>query len=474
MTIGKLRICPVNYFDLATLTDTPPMLAGSPVTNAQLSGRDLVAQSTGVSTQSIQGHFGGNGYLADSLFFFRHTAHGGLLRYLIFNSVNCTGGNLFLYSEDMVQAPWAKLAAAPSALSVTAPDGVSPMRKLVEDTSTGLHAVGQAVGATSGQPYTVSVYAQSAERTAIWFLIQDVSANNVFCRVNLATGAITSLATGGGSPPTAVSATAVSTPNPDGTTTWRAEIRFTSSTTSQWSGFVLIDGSGSSSYTGNGTSGVYLWGFMFSRTAVSVPYSMTTSAAEPDDGTYAIYDSGWLEVYQLVSLGNMEWMGNAPLGFSTTDMLASESAFCLYHPATGITGFRLTFTRCQYHYWQFGRIFIGKYVEAPYNPKLGMNYGWVSSTVQTRTKGATLRTNPGERWRELKVDMFYLDETQRPIWRDLAGQISLEKDVAVSVFPGYGGRKERDFVFNAQMSQHNPFGWTGQTMNETSYQFTEE
>lgn len=473
--MANLRIVPKNYFDLATLTESPAMLDGSSILNSQLVARDKVAQSAGLNTQTITGHFGGNGYLVDSLFLFRHTGHGGKLRFNVYNHQNCTHGNLFTKSEDFTHADWAKFNAQITAQSVTAPDGVTPMRKLIDDTNNTEHILYRASQAvTSGLAYFDAIYAQQGERTRVRIRIDDVATNTNFAEglFNLTTGVATVAGTGGASPPTAVSAVMTGIANPDGTTTYRCELRFTPAQTANYRCLHKLDNGTSSTYVGNGT-GLYLWAAMFGKGATATPYGMTDVTADPDDGTFALYDSGWLEIYQLVSLGNMEWMGNAPAGFSTTDMLASESAFSLFFPATGATGFRLTFTRCQYHYWQFGRIYLGKYVEAPYNPRLGMEYGWMSNTEQTRTKGATLRTRAGGRWREVTVDMFYLTEAQRPVWRDLAAQMDLSNDIALSVFPGYGGRQERDFVFNAQMVQHNPFGWNNLTLNETKYQFTE-
>jgi hypothetical protein len=190
------------------------------------------------------------------------------------------------------------------------------------------------------------------------------------------------------------------------------------------------------------------------------------------DRTVEVYNSGVVEIYPLTSMDNAEF-GFAPLGFSTDDVLGPESPYSLFFTAVTAASFRITLTRCQNAYWEIGRIFLGKYREAPFNPKWGMSFGWQSTGKQVRTLGGSLRTWAGERYRELKADMTYIRDTDRAVWRDLLGQIDLSRDVAISIFPGYGGRAERDGVFNAQLQQHSPFTWPQFSMNEVVFEFTE-
>lgn len=190
------------------------------------------------------------------------------------------------------------------------------------------------------------------------------------------------------------------------------------------------------------------------------------------DRTVEIYNSGVLDIYALTAVDNAEF-GYAPLGFSSDDVLGPESPFSLFFTAVVAASFRITLTRCQNAYWELGRVYLGKYREAPFNPKWGMTFGWQSTSKQTRTLGASLRTWVGARYRELKADMTYTRDADRAVWRDLLGQIDLSQDVAISIFPGYGGRAERDGVFNAQLQQHSPFSWPQFNMNEVTFEFTE-
>lgn len=190
------------------------------------------------------------------------------------------------------------------------------------------------------------------------------------------------------------------------------------------------------------------------------------------DWTSQVYDSGVLPIQPLITLDQLEW-GYTPLGIASSDLLALEAPYYLYFPTTTCMSFTLTLSNCQSRYWQIDRLFMGKYIEAPFDPKFGMQVGWQSNDLQQRSKGRTLRTRVGSRWRELKADMFYATDVDRAAWRDFLGRISRSEDIALSIFPGMGGRQERDHVFNAQLSEHQPFAWNNVNFNQTVFTFVE-
>lgn len=188
--------------------------------------------------------------------------------------------------------------------------------------------------------------------------------------------------------------------------------------------------------------------------------------------TSAVYDSGALEISALSPI-DVDW-GTAPLGVASNDLLALESPFSFFFPAVACSAFGVILSRCQAPYWEIGRMFLGKYLEAPYNPDYGMRFGWQSNTVQKRTPlSASLRTRPGDRWREFGGNLIYTADADRAVWRDLLGRISLEEDVAVSIFPGAGGRLERDHVANMQLSAHSAFTWPDFGSVDTAFNFVE-
>lgn len=162
--------------------------------------------------------------------------------------------NLLTYSEQFDNAAWTKTAATITANTVVAPDGSLTGDKLVEDITTGRHLIAaSSFSAVTGTTYILSFYAKQSERS----LIQVGHGGTLslsFSNIDLSTGTVT-LGTSGHASVTSV-----------GNNWYRVSIKITSlSTSSVAAGSIdLITnptvGRGASSYTGDGTSGVYIWG----------------------------------------------------------------------------------------------------------------------------------------------------------------------------------------------------------------------
>lgn len=173
--------------------------------------------------------------------------------------------NLLTYSEQFDNAVWAKLNATVTANATTAPDGTMTADKLVENTSTSSHYVEQAVSVINGTSYTFSVYAKAGERPGI--LLGCYLGAPFTARFNLSIGIISSTSSG---------ATANITPLNNGW--YKCSITMTSAVTgTAWFDYYIDNGT-VSSYTGDGTSGIYIWGAQLEAGAFATSYIPTTSA----------------------------------------------------------------------------------------------------------------------------------------------------------------------------------------------------
>jgi hypothetical protein len=151
------------------------------------------------------------------------------------------------FSEQFDNAAWTKGGVTISAnTSATLdPSGYNGSDKLVEDSSTGVHRVfnNSSVTISNSVATTYSVFAKAAERTQIYLRDNDI----VGARFNLSTGAVIS-----------TEGTATATITNYGNGWYRCTITRVSATTS---GRVIVYlDNGGDSYTGNGTSGVYIFG----------------------------------------------------------------------------------------------------------------------------------------------------------------------------------------------------------------------
>lgn len=175
--------------------------------------------------------------------------------------------NLALYSSDFSNAAWSKFRSSVSSNVIIAPDGTLTGDKLVEDsTASNTHFVLQNIslgGSVDSSTYTVSIYAKAGERTRL----QMFDNNSVSSGVS-----IFDLSTG-----TVVSGTGKITSVGNGW--YRCSIYPLKDYTTSSTAYVILDNGSTTSYTGNGFSGLFIWGFQLETASFATSYIATTSAS---------------------------------------------------------------------------------------------------------------------------------------------------------------------------------------------------
>lgn len=193
--------------------------------------------------------------------------------------------NLLTYSSDFTQAAWTKGATATVVANATlAPDGTTTASKLVENSNTSAHYCYQYQSAmTNPGVYTASVCAKYAGRYASLSL-NNATTGGAFAIFDVSTGTVSQAITNSGSGFSGVSASI--TPVANGFYLLAITATKTTATGGVEVNIVLASsGTGASdppTYTGDGTSGIYIWGAQLSPvTAVqAIPaYVATTTAA---------------------------------------------------------------------------------------------------------------------------------------------------------------------------------------------------
>ena len=175
--------------------------------------------------------------------------------------------NLMLRSEEFDAASWTKTLSSVSVNSTNSPASTQTADTLVEDTSNGEHQITGFFTVTSGTIYTVSIYVKAAGRTFCRFGFTGTGFSSATrSTFNLATGAVT---TNNGGSPTITSV---------GSGWYRLSVTNTATSTTSGS-FIIqpqLDAS-TLSYTGDGTSGIYLWGAQLEQSSTVGEYIPTGS-----------------------------------------------------------------------------------------------------------------------------------------------------------------------------------------------------
>lgn len=180
--------------------------------------------------------------------------------------------NLLQHSQQFEDAYWTKDNATITANAIAAPDGTLTGEKLVENTSNSTHFLRVAVLARALTTYTQSVYLKVGERNRAQIQMYGNSGGSTL-DINLGTQTVTSAGGYGG------------WTSPSGTITdvgngWYRishTVTTNSGLTSFTYGIFLLDNSGVGSYTGDGTSGVYVWGAQFEQRSSVTAYTPTTT-----------------------------------------------------------------------------------------------------------------------------------------------------------------------------------------------------
>lgn len=171
--------------------------------------------------------------------------------------------NLLTYSEQFDNAAWTKTRSSISANATTAPDGTVTADRLIEDTTASNSHFARQTATVSTAIYAYSVYVKSSVRSRV--LLQ-IGSGGPYAIFDVSTGVVI-YATEEGSGYISASL--------DG---WYRCTIVGATTAGVITLYVIIDNGTGTVYTGDGTSGLYIWGAQLEAGAFATSYIPTTSA----------------------------------------------------------------------------------------------------------------------------------------------------------------------------------------------------
>lgn len=194
------------------------------------------------------------------------------------NIQKCYNGseNLLTYSQQFDNAAWTKVLTTVTSTSIVAPDGTSTAEKYAgTNGATTRQSVYQLYNFTAGTQYTLSVFVKQAERRyfSFWFDSPNISEGAYY-----GAGNIIDLQTG-----TIATGTQAMTITSFGNGWYRCSVSATPTVSGSFALSFAIGSPNNSSgapydATGDGTSGIYIWGTQLEKGRVASPYVATVAS----------------------------------------------------------------------------------------------------------------------------------------------------------------------------------------------------
>ncbi len=167
------------------------------------------------------------------------------------------------------------------------------------------------------------------------------------------------------------------------------------------------------------------------------------------------YDSGTNATIKVIPTDGYNW-GFDAYGGSGLDPYLTESPYYSWFTPTAHKSGRAYFSgnvgTYGYAYWQVCRFFLGKYFEPSFTAQYGAMLKAVSQSDRNRSRGGSLRTNIGPRWKESVMDLIRIPDVDRKAWLDIQERLGVDRDFVLSLFAGAGTVEERDNTVNCMFS----------------------
>jgi len=224
--------------------------------------------------------------------------------------------NLLLRSVEFDDAAWTKSNSSITANTIVAPDGTLTGDKLVENTSNAAHTITSGNISATAQAYTLSVFLKRGERKFAQLFGRRDTTNYNGVQVDLDTGQLSAPTR-----PGTTNNSASTTVQPVGNGWWRVAMTFTYTTTGNTVCFISTSNDLQEyTYTGDGTSGIFIWGAQlevgsFPTSYIRTEASQVTRAADAASMTGANFSS-WYRQDEGTLFAEFAYSSETPTTFS--------------------------------------------------------------------------------------------------------------------------------------------------------------
>jgi len=228
---------------------------------AQLEQRSSATAYTATTTQAITNYIPVLQTAASGVARFDHNPTTGESLGLLIEEART---NSLTYSAQFDNAAWNKIDATVTMNTVVAPDGTLTGDKVIASATNNVHVAYVQNLASSGS-ITISVFAKAGEYT--WLFLSDTNSVANGAYFNLATGALGT-----------IGANATATITSVGNGWYRCTVTITA-TAGSGIGAYIANANGGINFTGNGFSGVFLWGAQVEAGSFATSYIPTVASS---------------------------------------------------------------------------------------------------------------------------------------------------------------------------------------------------
>ena len=203
--------------------------------------------------------------------------------------------NLLTTTEGFDSAAWIKAGlnafgsgSVANTTATTDPVGGNTAEYIQENSASGDHTAYYTPMGLTAAPHTLTVYCKAAQRT--WVYVRLAKAAGQGAYFNLSTGTIGTVETG-------ITAAITSV----GNGWYRCSVTITTDTTPWYPTIVIATGDNQGAYTGNGTSGIYVWGAQLELGSTATAYQRVGTA-------FDVTEAGVASVSYLSFDGVDDWL----------------------------------------------------------------------------------------------------------------------------------------------------------------------
>lgn len=186
-----------------------------------------------------------------------------------------------------------------------------------------------------------------------------------------------------------------------------------------------------------------------------------------------VYDSTAIEFIVPLTFGELDW-GVDAFGASAMEDWSQRFATHWFSPVA-VRSMRITISDSANGdgYLQAGRLFIGRYFSPSVNCDWGASLRWVDTSEQYRTAGGSLRTENKYTYREIDVQLSWLDDGEATKLLDMQKGNGKRSDYFFSLFPSGSGQRKLHHEFIAKMQDTGPMGLRFVNYSTNSIRFVE-